>query len=126
MCVKFNAVKLKSSIKKIQNMGSRVARRRPGSLGFNTIWASMRETLTLLLVSNKGADQPAHPHSLISAFVTPYLKSKVIIILHFCGLQHDKASGYAPDGQIWNLSLSVKLKYNNDDIQNVGPVFCEN
>ena len=56
----------------------------------------MRETLTLLLASNKGADQPAHPRSLISAFVTPYLKSKVTIFLHFCGLQHDKASGYAP------------------------------
>ena len=51
-----------------------IARQRPGSLGFNTIWASMRETLTLLLANNKGADQPMHPHSLICAFVICYLK----------------------------------------------------
>ena len=47
----------------------RVARRRPGSLGFNIIWASTRETLTLLFANIKGADQPAHPRSLISAFI---------------------------------------------------------
>ena len=34
------------------------------------LWAFMRETLTLLHANNKGADQPAHPGSLISAFVT--------------------------------------------------------
>ena len=54
----------------------RVARWRPGSLDFNIIWASMRETLTLLLANNKGADQPVHPGSLISIFVYCYLKSK--------------------------------------------------
>ena len=31
-----------------------VARWRPGSLGFNIMWASMQETLTLLLAYNKG------------------------------------------------------------------------
>ena len=36
------------------------------------------ETLTLL-ANNKGADQPAHPRSLISAFIIRYLKSKVTI-----------------------------------------------
>ena len=61
----------------------RVARRRPGSLGFNIIWASMRETLNELLANNKGADQPAHPRSLISAFVIRYLKSKETLIIHF-------------------------------------------
>ena len=57
--------------------------RRQGSLGFNIIWASMYETLTLLLANNKGADQPAHPRRLISAFVIRFLKSEVTIILHF-------------------------------------------
>ena len=42
-----------------------------------SLWASMQEILTLLLVNNKGADQPAHPGSLISALVIRYLKSKV-------------------------------------------------
>ena len=58
------------------NLGSRVARRRPGrSLGFNTIWASMRETLTLFLANNKGTDQPAPSRCLVSAFVIRFLKS---------------------------------------------------
>ena len=35
----------------------------------------MGENLTLLHVNNKGADQPAHPHSLISAFVIRFLQS---------------------------------------------------
>ena len=56
----------------------------------------MRETLTSLLVNNKGADQPAHPHSLVSTFVIRYLKARYLLILHFGGLQHDKDSGYAP------------------------------
>ena len=54
-----------------------IDRRRPGSLGFKITCASMRETLTLLLVNNKSADQPVHPRSLISAFVIHYLKSQV-------------------------------------------------
>ena len=55
----------------------RVTVRRPGSLGFNIIWAQMRETLTLLLANIKDADQPAHPHRLISASVIHYLKSHI-------------------------------------------------
>ena len=59
---------------------------------FHTLW---------LVLINKGADQPAHPRSLISAFVIRYLKSKVtgsFLIPHcFGGLQHDKVSGYAPE-----------------------------
>ena len=35
----------------------------------NVIWALVLENLSLVFLSNKGADQPAHPHSLISAFV---------------------------------------------------------
>ena len=46
-------------------------------MGFKIIWVSRREKLTLLLRNNKGADQPAHQGSLISAFVILYLKSKV-------------------------------------------------
>ena len=55
----------------------RVDRPRPGSLGFNIACALMQETLTLLLANNKGTDQPAHPCSLICAFVTCYLKRLV-------------------------------------------------
>ena len=51
------------------------------------------KTLALLLAKNKGVDQPAHPRSLISAFVIRYLKSKVSLHSHLCGLQHDKFSG---------------------------------
>ena len=35
----------------------------------NEIWVSMRENLSSELANNKGADQPAHPLSLISYFV---------------------------------------------------------
>ena len=67
----------------------------------------MRETVTLLLANNKCADQPAHPRSLISAFIIRFLKNKVTgsDIFIFGGLQHDKFSGYAPeDTVIWMLS----------------------
>ena len=53
----------------------RIARRRSGSLGFNMV--SMRDTLTLLLANNKGAYQPAHLRSLISAAVIRYLESNI-------------------------------------------------
>ena len=39
------------------------------------IWASMRENLFSGFANNKDADQPAHPHSLISAFVIRFLES---------------------------------------------------
>ena len=38
------------------------------------------ENLFLLYVNNKGADQPAHPHSLISAFVVPCFDSIISIL----------------------------------------------
>ena len=76
-------------------------RLRPGGLGFNAMCASMGETRTLLLSNNKRADQPAHPHSLISAFVLRYLKSKLtrsdISYFFFLVLRLDRASGYAPE-----------------------------
>ena len=40
------------------------------------IWASSREKTCLQRVANNtGADQPAHPHSLISAFVILFVES---------------------------------------------------
>ena len=39
------------------------------------IWASTREILSLGLLTNKGADQPAHPRRLISAFFIRFLES---------------------------------------------------
>ena len=41
------------------------------------IWASTWESLILLHVNNKGTDQPAHPHSLISAVVIRALESSI-------------------------------------------------
>ena len=41
------------------------------------IWALMPENLSSEFANNKGADQTAHPHSLISAFVIRYLESNI-------------------------------------------------
>ena len=38
------------------------------------IWASMQENMSSGSAYNKGADQPAHPQSLISAYVILYWK----------------------------------------------------
>ena len=79
-----------------------VDKRRPGSLGFSIFKDLNARCPTLMLANNKGADQPAHPRSLISAFVIRYLKSKVtrsdisLFSILFGGLQHDESSGYAP------------------------------
>ena len=43
-------------------------------VSYLSIWASMRENLSSGLENNKGADQPAHPHSLIRAFVIRLLE----------------------------------------------------
>ena len=80
----------------------RVDRWRPGSLVFSIFMDVNVRNPTLMLANNKGADQPAHPRSLISAFVIRYLKSKVtwfdlsLFSILFGGLQHDQASDYAP------------------------------
>ena len=39
-----------------------------------TKWASMHEILSSGFANNKGTDQPAHPHSLISTFVIRLLE----------------------------------------------------
>ena len=44
-----------------------------GMEAFN--WASMRENLSSGGCDNKGTDQPAHPHRLISTFVIRSLES---------------------------------------------------
>ena len=41
------------------------------------IWASSRENLSSGFANNTGADQPAHPRSLISAFVFRLLESTI-------------------------------------------------
>ena len=43
-----------------------------------SIWTWMCENLTLLYANNKGTDQPAHTHSLVSPFVIHYLSSVVV------------------------------------------------
>ena len=40
---------------------------------YDFLWALLWENLTLFHANNKGADQPAHPRSLISAFVICFL-----------------------------------------------------
>ena len=70
--------------------------------GFNIICASMLETLAY----NKGADQPAHPRSLISALVIRCLKSKVIRSV-ICLLQHEKLSGYAPERRCFRTIKNI-------------------
>ena len=77
----------------------RIAREGQEAWASTSLWNSMRDPSTLLLVNNKGADQPAHSRSLVSAFVIRYLKSKVTrsdisqFSNLFGGLQLDKASG---------------------------------
>ena len=53
------------------------------------IWASTYDNLILFYANNKGADQPVHLHSLISAFVIRYLDSIIAKldtskVLRFC------------------------------------------
>ena len=79
-------------------------------MGFNIIWASMRDTLALLLANNKGAYQLAHPHSLISAFVMRYLNSKVG--------QISKNSPFCLVGFNLITSLSTPLVNGNDSLKN--------
>ena len=45
-----------------------------------TIWATSWENLFLPYANNKGADQPAHPRSLISAFVIRCLDSIIPLV----------------------------------------------
>ena len=51
-------------------------------LGYNIVWALLQDYLTLLHTNSKSADQPAHPHSLDSAFVILSLDSIIDIYLY--------------------------------------------
>ena len=46
-----------------------------GARILDSIWASTQENLYSVFANNKGTDQPAHPHSLISAFIILLLES---------------------------------------------------
>ena len=45
------------------------------------IWAMSWENLFMPYANNKGADQPVHPHSLISAFVVRCLDSRIPLMV---------------------------------------------
>ena len=45
-----------------------------------TIWATSWENLFMPYANNKGTDQPAHPHSLISTFVVRCLDSIISLV----------------------------------------------
>ena len=45
------------------------------------IWAAIRENLLREFANNTGADQPAYPRSLISAFVIRFLESIIVNLL---------------------------------------------
>ena len=47
---------------------------------YSTIWVPSWENLFLPYANDKGADQPAHPHSLISAFVVHCLDSIIPLL----------------------------------------------
>ena len=44
------------------------------------IWATSWENLFMAYANNKGADQPAHPRSLISTFVVRFLDSIIPLL----------------------------------------------
>ena len=96
-----------------------VDRRRPGSLGFNIIWASMREFLTLLLANNKGTYQPVHPRSLISAFVKRILNSP-----YLGGLHHYKASAYAPVFDLYKIGQDYVSDVSRSECVIINYLFC--
>ena len=52
-------------------------------LPWEYVWASSWENLFMPYANNKSADQPAHPHSLISAFVIHCLDSIISLVSIF-------------------------------------------
>ena len=44
---------------------------------YDVIWTSTQENLSSGFAENTGADQPAHPRSLISAYVFRFLESTI-------------------------------------------------
>ena len=92
------------------------------------IWATSWENLFMLYVNNKGADQPVHPPSLISAFVVRCLDSIIPLLaiaqisrlwlvsvaeqawLSLTWLQTPK-TGFLVTRLIWSGSLSVQWQW---------------
>ena len=69
----------------------------------SNIWAMSWENLFIAYANNKGADQPAHPHSLISAYVVRCLGSMIPT------LAKSKISGFelvsGPERTAWSLNM---------------------
>ena len=72
----------------------------------NIIWASSRENLTLLHAYTKGADQPVHSHSMISAFVINPLNREHSDSVVECLTRDQEAAGSSLTGVTAVLSLS--------------------
>ena len=58
----------------------------------NALWAMSWENLLMPYANNKGADEPAHPHCLISAFVVRWLDS-ITPLLTIAEISRDERGG---------------------------------
>ena len=72
------------------------------------IWASTRENLSWVFMNNKDTDQPAHPHSLISAFVIG-LSESIISCLTYSEISFFQLVSIAEETSL-HLALSETLK----------------
>ena len=70
----FKAMKEKE-LKKLEEKQKKIEEKKFWWLIIATNGPQREKTPTLLYANNKGADQPAHAHSLISVFVMSYLES---------------------------------------------------
>ena len=84
------------------------------------IWATSWENLFLPYANNKGADQPAHPRSLISAFVVHWLGSIIplVSISEISSLYLASVAAQAGLSLPWSQTpktgfLVTKLNYSN-------------
>ena len=78
-------------------------------------WATSWENLTLPYANNKGADQPAHLCSLISAFVIHCLDS-IISVISICKIS-SLASPYSCAGQFVLMVANCKDRFSCDEAQ---------
>ena len=67
----------------------------------------MRENLNLLHVINKGADQPAHPHILISAF---FIRKSIVVKLAPCKISIFKLVSVAEQAGLNTIRSEQKKK----------------
>ena len=61
----------------------------------STIWASTGENLSSGVANNTGADQPAHPRSLISTFVIRLWKVLYVNLLQLVSVAEETGLKYA-------------------------------